>query len=32
MLFALAIIVLIAGGGKASIDAAISKRPAEKIK
>jgi putative oxidoreductase len=32
MLFALAIIVLIAGGGKASIDAAISKRPVEKIK
>ena len=32
MLFALAIIVLIAGGGKASIDAAISKKPVEKIK
>jgi len=32
MLFALAIIVLIAGGGKASIDAAISKSQVEKIK
>lgn len=32
LLFALAIIVLIAGAGKASIDAAISKRPVEKIK
>ncbi|MGN6542293.1 MAG: DoxX family protein [Ginsengibacter sp.] len=32
LLFALAIIVLIAGGGKASIDAAISKKPVEKIK
>lgn len=31
MLFGLAIIVLIAGGGKASMDAAISKRPVEKI-
>src|SRR6185437_6515311 len=32
LLFALAIIVLIAGAGKASIDAAISKKQVEKIK